>query len=207
MVASAGSARPLGALDTLFTGILERAARNAYPDMEVKGGILELGSLVWILIEIIPSKKSNTRSFHPGSRRMPLWVIEEPLGLENGGLARELSDLHSLLDIPQEMYGCKDIGAHHKSFLDFLGDPQRSGHLGGIPLRAKGRFYAMVTTILHQMTQDGKGPRRSITLRCTCLLTLLVTSRRIEVPHIEPARKASHTPLLAPTMRAECRHQ
>ncbi|TEB24389.1 hypothetical protein FA13DRAFT_1739237 [Coprinellus micaceus] len=147
VAASHGSTRPLGALDALFTGILERAARNAYPDLERQIGLLELTSLVWILVELIPSRiGASKQNFFTTTTRepIPLWVIEEALNRQSGGLARELSDLHSLLDVPQDMYGHKQISAHHKSLLDFLHDPRRSGHLGNVPQLAKERFDLMI---------------------------------------------------------------
>ncbi|TEB31202.1 hypothetical protein FA13DRAFT_1791499 [Coprinellus micaceus] len=146
-----GPARPLGVLDALFTEILERAARNTYPDLEPEQGVLELASLVWILIRLVPSRIDAVTS-HVFLEYVPLWVIEEALGRQSGDLARELSDLHSLLDVPQDMCGRNEISAHHKSFLDFLGDPGRSGHLGNIPEVAQGRFDLMIKAHLSSLT-------------------------------------------------------
>ncbi|TEB24424.1 hypothetical protein FA13DRAFT_1739274, partial [Coprinellus micaceus] len=148
--ASRGSTRPLDVLDALFTGILERATRNTYPDWEPKRGVLELASLVWILIGLVPSRIEAASL--PFPRYISLWVIEEALGRQSGDLARELSDLHSLLDVPQDIYGPNKISAHHKSFLDFLGDPGRSGHLGSIPQVAEERFNLMIKVHLSSLT-------------------------------------------------------
>jgi hypothetical protein len=139
---AAGSARPLGPLDNLFTRILERAAQNAYPDLEPERRVMELASLVWILVRVLPSGIS-------------LWIMEEAFGLQDGGLARELSDLHSLLDVPQDMYGDNKISEHHQSFLDFLGDPRRSSRLGNIPQVAEERFDLMVKAHLSSLTVNG----------------------------------------------------
>ncbi|TEB31211.1 hypothetical protein FA13DRAFT_1791503 [Coprinellus micaceus] len=144
-----GPARPLGVLDALFTGILERAARNTYPDFETEQGVLELASLVWILIRLVPSRVAASSDL---GEAISLWVIEEALGRQSGDLARELSDLHSLLDVPQDIYGPNKISAHHKSFLDFLGDPGRSGHLGSIPQVAEEWFNLMIKVHLSSLT-------------------------------------------------------
>jgi hypothetical protein len=154
--ATHGSTRPLGALDALFTGILERAASNAYPDLEPERGALELASLVWTLISLVPSRiKAAAHSSHL-EEHIPLWVIEEALDRESGGLARELLDLHSLLEVPQDMCGRDRISAHHKSFLDFLGDPGRSDHLGNVPQVAEEQFDLRIKTHLSSLTAKGE---------------------------------------------------
>ncbi|TEB24377.1 hypothetical protein FA13DRAFT_1797263 [Coprinellus micaceus] len=144
-----GSARPLGVLDALFTGILERAARNAYPELEPEGGVLELASLVWTVIGLVPSRIAA--SAHPGES-ISLWVIEEALNRQSGDLARELSDLHSLLNAPQDMYGSKEVSVHHKSFMDFLGNAGRSGHLGNVAQVAEDQFDQTINTHLASLT-------------------------------------------------------
>jgi hypothetical protein len=147
---SSMSVQPLGTLDGLFSGILDKAARNVYPDrQDHNAGQAELASLVWIL--------TKTLSTHA----IPLWVVEEALGLSRGDITHQLSDLHSLLDIPQDVYTCMGIGVHHKSFLDFLEDPRRSGHLGNTPLRAEHRLGQMVKTYLREMNGNGGLSRRS----------------------------------------------
>ncbi|KAJ6509762.1 hypothetical protein DFH09DRAFT_1435410 [Mycena vulgaris] len=50
--------------------------------------------------------------------------IEQLLGMDRGDLARALRRLHSLLLVPPNG---GDISLHHKSFRDFLLDPNRSG--------------------------------------------------------------------------------
>ncbi|TEB19097.1 hypothetical protein FA13DRAFT_490799 [Coprinellus micaceus] len=150
--ASRGSTRPLDVLDALFTGILERAARNTYPDWEPKRGVLELASLVWILIGLVPSRIEAASL--PFPRYISLWVIEEALGRQSGDLRRELSDLHSLLHVPHDMYGGNKISAHHKSFLDFLGDPRRSGHLGNVTQVAEEWFDQAIKDHLSLLTVD-----------------------------------------------------
>jgi hypothetical protein len=155
--AARGSTWPLGTLDALFTGILERAARNTYPNLEPERGMLELMSLVWILLRVIPSMLlAATSEQKPFREYISLWVIEEALGRQCGDLACELSDLHSLLEVPQDMYGRNQISAHHKSFLDFLGDPKRSGHFGNVPQVAEERFDSMVTANLSLLRVDGE---------------------------------------------------
>jgi hypothetical protein len=156
VVAGRGSTRPLGALDALFTKILKRAAQNAYPDLEPERAVLELTSLVWILIGLVPSRIDAVIRSTSTAWFILLWVIEEALGRQSGDLRRELSDLHSLLDVPQDMYADNKISAHHKSFLDFLGDPRRSGHLGNIPEVAEGRFDLMIKAHLSSLTVDGE---------------------------------------------------
>jgi hypothetical protein len=149
-------AQPLGALDSLFTGILEKAARNAYPEEPEEEGKLKFGSLVWILIGIIPQKIDNSGGWDPEGDVVPLWVIEEFLELPSGGVARQLSDLHSLLDVPQEVYTCQDIQSHHKSFRDFLGDAGRSGQLGDILQMAENWVDQMIKTNLQRLTDNGE---------------------------------------------------
>ncbi|KAJ6523649.1 hypothetical protein DFH09DRAFT_856734, partial [Mycena vulgaris] len=50
--------------------------------------------------------------------------IEQLLGLDPGDLARALRRLHSLVLVPEDETG--PISLHHKSFRDFLLDPNRS---------------------------------------------------------------------------------
>jgi hypothetical protein len=153
VAAGRGSTRPLEPLDALFSGILERAAQNAYHDLEPKtSGTLELVSLVWTLIRLIPSSVAC----HSSKECIPLWIIEEALCRQSGDLVRMLSDLHSLLDMPEDMCGSNKISVHHKSFLDFLQDPGRSCHLGNIPQVAEEKFNQMIKAHLSSLTVDGE---------------------------------------------------
>ncbi|KAJ6570486.1 hypothetical protein DFH09DRAFT_1032988 [Mycena vulgaris] len=61
---------------------------------------------------------------HGSVLRLSRVNIEELLGLDPGDLARALRRLHSLLLVPPNGGG---ISLHHKSFRDFLLDPDRSG--------------------------------------------------------------------------------
>ncbi|TEB24369.1 hypothetical protein FA13DRAFT_1797253 [Coprinellus micaceus] len=131
------SKQPLEPLDKLFTGILVNAGRNANPD-DCREGQLKLSSLVWTLVKIVGD--------------FWLWAHEESQGLPAGSIVHELSDLHSLLEVPEDPYQCREIRPHHKSFLDFLGDPRRSGHLGNIPQVAKERFDQTIKDHLSLLT-------------------------------------------------------
>ncbi|KAJ6555332.1 hypothetical protein DFH09DRAFT_923966, partial [Mycena vulgaris] len=61
---------------------------------------------------------------HGSILRLSRVHIEELLGLDPGDLTRALRRLHSLLLVPPNR---GDISLHHKSFRDFLLDPNRSG--------------------------------------------------------------------------------
>ncbi|TEB24410.1 hypothetical protein FA13DRAFT_1797280 [Coprinellus micaceus] len=52
------------------------------------------------------------------------------------------------------MYGGNKISAHHKSFLDFLGDPRRSGHLGNVTQVAEEWFDQAIKDHLSLLTVD-----------------------------------------------------
>ncbi|KAJ6523660.1 hypothetical protein DFH09DRAFT_937759 [Mycena vulgaris] len=60
---------------------------------------------------------------HGSSLRLSRVNIETLLGLDPGDLARALRRLHSLLLVPKNE---DEISLHHKSFRDFLLDPNRS---------------------------------------------------------------------------------
>jgi hypothetical protein len=135
------STQPLGPLDRLFAGILVNAGRNATPN-DPEEGQLRLSSLVWTLMKI--------------AEGLPLRVLEESQGLPAGSIVHALSDLNSLLEVPEDPYWCRDIRPHHKSFLDFLADPTRSGHLGNIPEVAKERFDLMIKAHLSLLTVNGE---------------------------------------------------
>ncbi|KAJ6514694.1 NACHT domain-containing protein [Mycena vulgaris] len=61
---------------------------------------------------------------HGSNLRLSRVNIEKLLGLDPGDLARALRRLHSLLLVPPNG---DEISLHHKSFRDFLLDPDRSG--------------------------------------------------------------------------------
>jgi hypothetical protein len=133
--------QPLAPLDKLFTGILLNAGRNANPD-DPEEGQRKLSSLVWMLTKIVTG--------------LPLWAFEETQGLQAGSIVHELSDLHSLLNVPEDPYKCSQIQPHHKSFLDFLGDPRRSGHLGNIPEVAEEQVALKIKGHLSSLAVKGE---------------------------------------------------
>ncbi|KAJ6570493.1 hypothetical protein DFH09DRAFT_917182 [Mycena vulgaris] len=92
---------PFHALDELYSQILR--------DLPFQSRVLDILCVIIHGSSILPPSRSK---------------IEQLLGLEPGDLALALRRLHSLLLVPPND---GDISLHHKSFRDFLLDPNRSG--------------------------------------------------------------------------------
>ncbi|KAJ6555324.1 hypothetical protein DFH09DRAFT_570397 [Mycena vulgaris] len=92
---------PYHALDELYSQILR--------DLPFQSRVLDILGVIIHGSSILPPSRTK---------------IEQLLGLEPGDLALALRRLHSLLLVP---LNGGDISLHHKSFCDFLLDPNRSG--------------------------------------------------------------------------------
>ncbi|KAJ6509803.1 hypothetical protein DFH09DRAFT_883001, partial [Mycena vulgaris] len=93
---------PLHALDELYSQILR--------DLPFQSRIIDILGVIIHGSAILPATCLN---------------IEQLLGLVPGDLALALRRLHSLLLVPSRE--TQSISLHHKSFRDFLLDPDRSG--------------------------------------------------------------------------------
>ncbi|KAJ7678046.1 hypothetical protein DFH06DRAFT_565034 [Mycena polygramma] len=98
---TAKSGAPFAALDQLYIQILSAVPAERRPRL------LEVLAVV--------AAKFNLSSIH----------IEQLLELQPDDAGLILRHLHSVLDVPRHAHA--RITAHHASFLDFLGDPTRSG--------------------------------------------------------------------------------
>ncbi|KAJ6509801.1 hypothetical protein DFH09DRAFT_1435549 [Mycena vulgaris] len=93
---------PYHALDELYLQILR--------DVPFQSRIIDILCVIIHGSDIMPTSRTN---------------IEQLLGLDPGDLALALRRLHSLLLVPSRE--TQSISLHHKSFRDFLLDPNRSG--------------------------------------------------------------------------------
>ncbi|KAJ6523651.1 hypothetical protein DFH09DRAFT_189825 [Mycena vulgaris] len=93
---------PYHALDELYSQILR--------DLPFQSRIVDILGVIIHGSAILPATRVN---------------IEQLLGLDPGDLALALRRLHSLVQVPPREVGL--ISLHHKSFRDFLLDPDRSG--------------------------------------------------------------------------------
>ncbi|KAJ3521841.1 hypothetical protein NMY22_g12146 [Coprinellus aureogranulatus] len=120
--------RPFAALDLLYTNILV-TAKNAYEsvDTNAKRNFLVLFNAYRVHME------RDLQYVQKAFRRPPIFETHDHLlGLEKGGCAVLISDLHSLVAVEIDLkgeWGYERFRYYHKSFQDFLDSEARSGSL------------------------------------------------------------------------------
>lgn len=110
---------PFATLDALYTNILSTAEEAYREDSEDDRSVIELLRELMIYKAASPFIEMD----------LSLYEFERLLHLRQGQIEDMLSDLHSLIKkttSDTEGWPRLNIQFHHKSFLDFLGDPGRS---------------------------------------------------------------------------------
>ncbi|KAJ7434137.1 hypothetical protein FB451DRAFT_1470055, partial [Mycena latifolia] len=84
---------------------------------------------------------------HGSAFQLSIRNIEELLGLDPGDIKLTLRRLQSLLLVPQDETGI--ISLHHKSFRDFLINPNRSGKFHLNPEKCKALAHSILRALSH----------------------------------------------------------
>ncbi|KAJ7461920.1 hypothetical protein FB451DRAFT_475480 [Mycena latifolia] len=84
---------------------------------------------------------------HGSAFQLSIRNIEELLGLDPGDIELTLRRLQSLLLVPQDETGI--ISLHHKSFRDFLINPNRSGKFHLNPEKCKALAHSILRALSH----------------------------------------------------------
>ncbi|KAF6754930.1 hypothetical protein DFP72DRAFT_1123491, partial [Ephemerocybe angulata] len=161
----ASQLRPLEALDMLYEAVLRTCPE---PFLSVKW-IRAITTFIPVknLDEVYPLK--STRQEERDSHSTPVWLVRLLLELSPGEEQYALGPLSSLVHVPPGDYlgGKIFYEFYHKSFLDFIEDPTRSGDLYVSPQRAHDfvvdRYFRTLDSHLARMPR-GRNQRHYLSM-------------------------------------------